>query len=170
MGHARTPGRRLRADCRCVRRCITPEADGSTEAAARFVACRSRSSRRHHPPLAGLHWKMAATLTATLRGDPIEHGNIRVVESSRQGLRVGQWGCATMTCECPITAERLATVWAFAGRDQPQFSDSMNPGCAVSVCGRRRLSGGCPFTTLLSSRTLRLLAQLHLGILCELQA
>jgi hypothetical protein len=24
---------------------------------------------------------------------------------------VGQWGCATMTCGCPITAERLATGW-----------------------------------------------------------
>jgi hypothetical protein len=31
--------------------------------------------------------EVAAGLTATLRGDPIEHGNIRIVESSGQGLR-----------------------------------------------------------------------------------
>ena len=59
---------------------------------------------------AGLHWKMAAALTAALRGDPIEHRNIRTVESSRQGLRRAS-ALPSATCECAITAERLAMAW-----------------------------------------------------------
>jgi hypothetical protein len=166
MGHARTPGWRLRADCRgCVGRRITPEADGSTEAAARFVASRSRISRRRHPLLADLHWKMAAALTATLRGDPIEHGNIRVVESGRQGLRRAV-GLRYHDLRTPDHRRKACDGVAFAGRDQPQFSDSMNPGCRVS--GDPGLSLALGYV--LSGRTLLLLGQLHLGISCELQA
>jgi hypothetical protein len=43
------------------------EADGSTEPAARFVACRSGISRRRQPLPTGLPWKMAAGQTTTAR-------------------------------------------------------------------------------------------------------
>jgi hypothetical protein len=112
---------------------------------------------------AGLHWKMAAALTAALRGDPIEHRNIRTVESSRQGLRRAvRYPDLRMRDHSIKACDGVA----FAGRDQPQFSDSMNQGC--QVYGDPILSPASG--NVLSRRTLLLLAQLHLGIFCELQA
>jgi hypothetical protein len=79
--------------------------------------------------VAFLHWKMAATLTAALRGDPIEHRNIRAVESSRQGLR----RAAVHYRDLRMRDHRRKACdgVAFAGRDQPQFSVSVNPRCRV---------------------------------------
>jgi len=108
---------------------------------------------------------MVAVLTATLRGDPIEHGNIRVVESSRQGLRRAV-GLRYHDLRMPDHRRKACDGVAFAGRDQPQFSDSMNPGCRVSRDPGLSLASGY----VLSGRTLLLLGQLHLGISCEMQA
>jgi hypothetical protein len=44
--------------------------------------------RRRHAPT-GLHWKMAAAQTVTLRSNPVEHGNIRVIESRGQAWNDG---------------------------------------------------------------------------------
>ena len=55
-----------------------------------------------------LHWRMPAGLTASVRGNPVEHSNTRVIESSGQ-LGSAPQGCAT-TCEPAITAETLAIV------------------------------------------------------------
>jgi hypothetical protein len=94
------------------------------------VRGRSRSSRRHHPPLAGLHWNMGAALTATLRGDPIEHGNIRVVESSRQA-RNGATGPRYHNLRTRDARGNARNSGARIPRDRPQFSDSMNSGLGL---------------------------------------
>jgi hypothetical protein len=108
--------------------------------------------------------EVAAGLTATLRGDPIEHGNIRAVESSRQGLR--RVGLRYHDLRMRDHRRKACDGVAFAGRDQPQFSDSMNPGCQVS--GDPVLSPASG--NVLSRRTLLLPARLHLRIFCELEA
>jgi hypothetical protein len=109
--------------------------------------------------------EVAAGLTATLRGDPIEHGNIRAVESSRQGLRRAV-GLRYHDLRVRDHRRKACDGVAFAGRDQPQFSDSMNPGCQVS--GDPVLSPASG--NVLSRRTLLLPARLHLRIFCELEA
>jgi hypothetical protein len=63
-------------------RCCRPALGGAI-GVKRMVVDEAR--RRHRP--AGLHWKVAARLSATLCGDPIEHGHIRDIESSGQSLR-----------------------------------------------------------------------------------
>jgi hypothetical protein len=40
--------------------------------------------RMGHARPPGLNWQKAATQTATLRGNPVEHGNIRAIESDGQ--------------------------------------------------------------------------------------
>jgi hypothetical protein len=138
------------------------------------------STRGHHPSRMGCQrlllglWRAEAgpppayigrwpALTAALRSDPIENRNIRAVESSRQGLRR-----AVRYRDLRMRDHRRKACdgVAFAGRDQPQFSDSMNTGCQVS--GDPRLSPASG--NVLPRRILLLLAQLHLAIFCELQA
>jgi hypothetical protein len=111
-----------------LRRGVDPvirEPDDLTEAAGRFRAWRSPTSRWASR---GCWPAYIATtlrnLTATLRGNPIEHGNIRVIESSGQGLR---WATAMRYDDLRKRDHRRKACdgVTFTGRDQPQFSDSM---------------------------------------------
>ena len=56
-----------------------------------------------------LHWRTPAGLTASVRGNPVEHSNIRVIKSSGQARKCAT-GLRPTTCEPAITAEMLAIV------------------------------------------------------------
>jgi hypothetical protein len=106
---------------------VTREADGCERLPLGLWRAEAGSAAGSYPLPAGLHWKMAAALTATLRGDPIEHGNIRAVESGRQGLRRAV-GLSYHVLRMRDHRRKACDRVAFAGRHQPQFSDSVNPG------------------------------------------
>ena len=78
-----------------------------------------------------LHWRMPAGLTATVRGNPVEHSNIRVIESSGQARK-----CATGLRHHNLRTRHNRGNARYSGgitaRDRPQFSDSMNRGTPVS--------------------------------------
>ena len=81
--------------------------------------------RRGHAPPAGLRWKMAAGLTATLRGNPIEHGNIRVIKSSGQA-RNAATGLRYPNLRTRDNRGNARDSGAITARDRPQFSYSIN--------------------------------------------
>jgi hypothetical protein len=70
---------------------------------------------------------MAAALTATLRRDPIEHGNIRVIESSGQA-RNGATGLRYHNLRTRHSRENASDSGVITARDRPQFSYSINTG------------------------------------------
>src|SRR4029077_12010433 len=111
------------------------------------------------------------TQTATLRRNPVEHGNIRVIESDGQsrhratGLRYHDlrmrdhrvkffrwWG---RNCQGSTAIQLL--------REPSVFSAAL----VATQAGNRRPRDG--LADVLSGRTLLLLAQLHLGISCDLK-
>jgi hypothetical protein len=95
---------------------------------------------RHAPP-AGLRWKMAAGLTATLRGNPIEHCNIRVIESSGQA-RNAATGLRYHNLRTRDNRGNARDSGAITARDRPQFSYSINTGHGFSL-RQNAMSGGC---------------------------
>jgi hypothetical protein len=87
---------------------------------------------------------MAAGLTATLRSNPIEHGNVRVIESSGQARNCAT-GLRYHNLRTRDNRGNARDSEAIAARDRPQFRDSMNPGAgrdrlnAVTLTPKRRV-------------------------------
>jgi hypothetical protein len=95
-------------------------------------------------PTAGLHRQKAATQKATLRGNPVEHGNIGVIESGGQA-RYCAIGLRYHDLRMRDHRGDSFDGWATA-RDQRQFIDSMGPASfsVALVGGTKRLDSRCP--------------------------
>jgi hypothetical protein len=93
--------------------------------------------RMGHARPPGLNRQKAATLTATLRDNPVEHGNIRVIESGGQA-RHRATGLRYHDLECAITAEMLSMMGGVTAEDPPQFSDPIGLADRSTCCSSLR--------------------------------
>jgi hypothetical protein len=89
----------------------------------------------------GLIRQKAATQKATLRGNPVEHGNIRVIELGRQAQH-----CAIRLRYHDLrTRDHRGNSFDDGGvtaEDRPQFSDSVNPASFQWPWSAKRAGSG----------------------------